>query len=188
MWLPGVLSTIQHESPVRPQDVCSMVEGLNAKTLLEMDRMDNLAVPGFILMSIGIGMPLLIELVNRFTQHFTLSQLNVFNGTFCVIMITGLFMLGYGITFRRRGDIVMPLALSFTVLFSVDLFSWVYFAIMHFVSGPQGIFIIPFVAPGQIPFVLTLLFIMAVMSARMTYLHDPRKSGKPLYFNEMKRH
>lgn len=158
-----------------------MVEGIDARYLAKVERMDNLIIPGSILLLTGLLMPVLVEEFNDFTGRFTLSVLNVFNGTFCILLILGVILTAYSLTYRRRGDILMPLAPVFFVLLSIDLFIWIYFAILHWASGPSGIFILPFAALGQIPLLLTLFFVSMVIIARFSYSRDPRKSGKPRY-------
>ncbi len=158
-----------------------MVEGIDARSLFHSQRMNNLIEPGLILLFIGLFLPLLIVEFNNFTGRFTVAELNLFDTVFSAIMGIGLALLAYGVTYRRRGNVVVPIVLCILLLCSVDLFIWIYFVWLNWLPGPADIFIIPFAPPGDIPLLLTLLFILLILLARLSYFRDPRRSGKPKY-------
>ena len=158
-----------------------MVEGLDARSLFRTQRMNNLIEPGLILLFIGLFLPLLIVEYNNITGRFTITELNLFNSVFSVIMATGLALLAYGVTYRRKGHIIVPIVLCILLLCSVDLFIWIYFVWLNWLPGPADIFILPFAPPGDIPLLLTLLFIILILMARLSYFRDPRRSGRPKY-------
>lgn len=158
-----------------------MVEGINARALVEMERINGMMYPGFFLLMIGIMIPSVLEELSDITGRITFRELYFLNGFFSLAMIIGIVMFAYGITYRRNGEIMLLLAFSLLLLFSVDAFLWIYFVILNWVPGPAGIFILPFAALGQIPLLLTLFFMAVVCIAHMTYVHDPRKLGKPRY-------
>lgn len=158
-----------------------MVEGLNVKSLVAVDRMNNLVVPGFILFLSGLVIPFLLEEFSDYNSMITPAELNFCNGICSLILLVGITLFAFGITYRRGGNIARLLLYSFTLLFSIDAFLWIYFVILNWLPGPSGIFIIPFAALGQIPLLLTLFFIVVLAVAHYAYIKDPRKSGRPRY-------
>ncbi len=160
-----------------------MVEGLDAKSLFKAQRMNNLIEPGTIMLFIGLFVPILVEESNIQTGRFTTGEMNLFNGVFSVIMAAGLALIAYGVTYRRKGDVVMPILLCLLLLCSFDLFIWIYFVWLNWLPGPYLIFILPFAPPGDIPLILTLMFILLILMARVSYFRDPRRSGKPRYYH-----
>lgn len=159
-----------------------MVEGINARMLFHANRMTNLVGPGSALLLIGLIVPMVMEEVNEVTGRFTVNELNIFNGIFSVIMGIGLTLIAYGLTYRRKGDVVVPIVMCILLLCSIDLFIWVYYVWLNWIPGPSGIFILPFAPPGDIPLLLTLFFLLLIILARLSYYHDPRNSGRPKYY------
>lgn len=159
-----------------------MVEGLNARALVIGERMNGLVGPGTALFVVGISMPILVSAVNSITGRLSHHSIDVFDALLSAVMLTGMAMVAFSITYRRRGDIFMPLLSTLLLLFSFDLFSWFYFTRIHYLPDPSGTFILPYTVPGELPFALTLIFMFAVITARYTYTRDPRKSGRPKYF------
>lgn len=158
-----------------------MVEGLNAGFLVHSERMNKLIDPGCIFLFLGIFFPLLFESQSNISGRFTIAQLNVFNVFFSVLMALGLVMIAYGVTYRRKGDIVLPVVFCLLLLCSIDLFFWVYFVWLNWIPVPPALFILPLAPPGYIPLILTLFFILLFLVARLSYARDPRKLGQPKY-------
>lgn len=158
-----------------------MVEGLNAGLLAHSERMNNLIGPGSVLLFLGIMMPVLIEEVNDFTGRFTIGELNVFNGFLSIVLMLGLALVAYGITYRRKGDILLPIAFCLILVCSIDLLSWIYFVRLNWTPVPSSIFILPLAPPGYIPLILTIFFFLLIILARISYSLDPRSRGFPKY-------
>lgn len=159
-----------------------MVEGLNIKSLVAVDRMIHLEMPGFILFLAGLTIPVILAEYNAITNVIAPVDLNFCNGICSLIIMVGLTFFAFGTTYRRAGNIPRPLLYFLALLVSVDTFLWIYFVILNWLPGPSGIFIIPFASLGQIPLLLTLFFIMVLSMAHFSYIRDPRRSGNPRYF------
>lgn len=158
-----------------------MVEGINIRQMVHVKRMDNLIEPGCILLFAGLLVPVLFEIANYFTGRFSARELDILNGILSMIMASGLVLIAYGLTYRRAGDILLPLEFCLLMLGSIDLIFWVYFVWLNWIPSPSDIFIFPYAPPGDIPLLLTVFFMIFVLAARFTYSRDPRKAGKPKY-------
>ena len=160
-----------------------MVEGLDARSLVLIERREHMVFPGTILFLIGLLMPIAIHLTDEFYGRFNTFDGGAFNLAFSAIMFLGLIMAALGIMFREKGEIHRPIAASLIAILVSDLFMWLYLPTIG-LSAPTGLIsILPFLSPAQIPMGLTLIFILLVFSARRLYRKDPRKSGKPKYHN-----
>ncbi len=158
-----------------------MVEGLNASMLAHARRMDSLMFPGLVLLFLGVLIQSIAYSVGVYLGWSGMSSLNFFDGICSVAMFAGLTLIAYGITYSRRGNIVLPLAFCIVMLCSADLISWMYFVRLNWTPAPSTVYIIPFVPPGYLPLILTLLFLLLILLARFNYSVDPRKSGLPRY-------
>lgn len=160
-----------------------MVEGINARSLLLIERREHMAIPGLILFFIGLLMPIVIQETGEFYGTFSIYDGGAFNLAFSGIMFLGLLMSATGIIFREKGEIHGPIAASMLTLLAVDAFMWFYLPTIG-LSSPTGLIsILPFLSPAQIPMGITVLFILLVLAARRFYRKDPRKSGRPKYNN-----
>lgn len=158
-----------------------MVEGINIKSLVAVDRMNNLVVPGFLLFLSGLVIPFLLEEYSDLTGFIASPELDFCNGICSLVLLAGIALFAFGITYRRGGNISRSLLYSLVLLFSIDALLWVYFVILNWLPGPSGIFLIPYAALGQIPLLLTLFFIFVLSVAHFAYIRDPRRSGRPRY-------
>lgn len=159
-----------------------MVEGLDARSLFMADRINSLAGPGVLLVALGMFIPASVDAFHKITGQFTLLEIFALNTVLSGVMMLGFILVAFGVTYRRRGEVFVPLALSTSLLLSVDLFAWIYFSVIHFIPEPSGFFILPYTNPGELPLLLTAFFILMVLAAKYSYMRDPRNSGKPLYF------
>ena len=160
-----------------------MVEGLDARSLLVLEKGEQMVVPGAILFLIGLLMPILIRETSEFYGSFSRYDAGAFNIIFSSIMFLGLFMSAVGIMFRERGQIHRPTAVVLAIALAVDTVLWFYLPTVG-LSTPSGLIsLLPFLSPAQIPLGITVIFVLLVLAARSLYRKDPRKSGKPKYNN-----
>ncbi len=160
-----------------------MVEGLDARSLLVIDKGEQMVIPGAILFFIGLLMPILIQETREFYGSFSRYDGGAFNMAFSAIMLLGLFMSAMGIMFRERGQIHGQTTVVLLFALIVDTVLWFYLPTVG-LSTPSGLIsLLPFLSPAQIPLGITLIFIVLVLAARSLYRKDPRKSGKPKYNN-----
>ncbi len=160
-----------------------MVEGLDVRSLMAIERREHMVIPGSILFLIGLFMPIIIEKTGELYGSFSIYDGGAFDLAFCCIMFLGLFLSALGIIFRERGAIHKQLAASLMVVLIVDVILWFCLPILG-LSSPTGLIsLLPFLAPAQIPLGLTLIFILLVFASSQYYKKDPRKSGKPKYHN-----
>lgn len=158
-----------------------MVEGLDARSLLLIERRERMVFPGTILFLMGLLMPIAIQETREFYGRFNAYDGGAFNLAFSAIMFLGLFMAALGIMFREKGEIHKPIAASIVIILALDTFMWFYLPNIG-ITAPTGLIsVLPFLSPAQIPLGLTLIFILLVLAARRFYRKDPRKSGKPKY-------
>lgn len=160
-----------------------MVEGLDVKSLVGLQRGENLVVPGTIMFLMGLLMPVFVTETREFNGRFNTYDGGAFDLVFSSIMFLGLFMTATGLIFREKGEIHRPVAGSILILLSFDVFLWFYLPTVG-LSTPDGfISVLPFLSPAQIPLGITVVFMFLIFAARLLYRRDPRKSGKPKYHN-----